>query len=321
MKTAYLFVHFREISTPEGEQVRFALSLDGFNWEPVNDGRPLMWAYYGDKGVRDFTVTHSVLDGKYYILATDLSLAYSMRKYDRRDFWNKVSCEGSKCLAVWESEDLVQWSEQRLVKIGNEDFGCLWAPDVIFDKDKEDYIVHYSASHASNGYGAKAIYFSRTKDFVNFTEPELLHRDPEGEVIDSAIYEEDGKYYMFVKNHCSPNRVVLTVSDNVTGPYVRVPAFDEAMEREGVERGLYEAPTAVKLDDGRWCLFIDFYGASGEGQGYVPFVSDSLASGDFRRADESFRFPYGFKHGTILKITKDDYDRIKAHDWGKIIGW
>ncbi len=320
MSSAYLFVHFREMSTPEGEQVRFSLSLDGFNWEAVNDGRPLMWAYYGDKGVRDFTITHSVLDGKYYILATDLSLAYNMRRY-RRQFWDKVSREGSKCLAVWESDDLVHWSEQKLVKIGDEDFGCLWAPDIIFDEKEGDYIVHYSASHKSNDFGPKAIWYSRTKDFKTYSSPEILYKNPEGEIIDSAIYEEDGKYYMFVKNHCSPNRVVLMVADSVTGPYERVTAFDEAMEREGVQRGLYEAPTAVKLDDGRWCLFIDFYGASGAGQGYVPFVADSLAAGDFSRADESFRFPYGFKHGTILKITKDDYDRIKAHDWGKIRGW
>ncbi len=314
METAYLFVHFREMSTPDGEQVRFALSLDGFNWEAVNDGRPLMWAYFGDKGVRDFTITRSVLDGKYYILATDLSIAYGVRKYRRR-FWQEVSRNGSKCLALWESEDLVNWTEQRLVEIGNEDFGCLWAPDIIFDREAGDYIVHYSASHVSNDYGPKAIWYSRTKDFKTYTEPQLLHKREEGEIIDSAIYEEDGKYYMFVKNHCDPNRVVLTVSDKVTGPYKRVEAFDEAMEREGVERGLYEAPTAVKLDDGRWCLFIDFYGVPGEGQGYVPFVADSLASGDFRRADESFRFPYGFKHGTILKITREDYDRIRAHDW------
>lgn len=321
MNSAYLFVHFREISTPEGEQVRFALSLDGFNWESVNDGRPLMWAYYGDKGVRDFTITHSKIDGKYYILATDLSLAYSMRKYGRRAFWGEVTRNGSRGLAMWCSDDLVHWSEQKIVNVVTENFGCLWAPDIIYDEKEGDYIVHYSATSKETDYGPKAIYYSRTKDFVNFTAPELLYRNPEGEVIDSAIYEDGGRYYMFIKNHCNPNRVVLLAADSVTGPYERVKAFDEAMEREDVERGLYEAPTAVKLDDGRWCLFIDYYGVSGEGQGYVPFVCDDISTGDFRRADESFKFPYGFKHGTILKITKEDYDNIKAHDWGKIIGW
>ena len=318
MKQNYLFVHFREISTPEGEQVRFGLSRDGFNWESVNDGRPLMWAYYGDKGVRDFTIIRSKLDGKFYILATDLSLAYSVRAY-RPDFWKHVSEQGSKCLEVWESEDLVHWTEQRLAKIGDDDFGCLWAPDIIFDNDTGDYVVHWSSAHKSNNYGPKAIWYARTKDFKTFTKPEILYKKEDSEVIDSAIYEEDGWYYMFVKSHGNPNRCMLLRSDRLTGEYKRVEAFDRSMEK--IEAGLYEAPTAVRLEDGRWCLFLDFYGASGEGQGYVPFVAESLASGEFVRSDEKFSFPYGFKHGTILTITPEEFDRIKAHNWGKIIGW
>ena len=118
MQQAYLFVHFREMCTPDGEQLRFALSRDGFHWEAVNEGRPLLWAYYGDKGVRDFTIVRSRIDGRFYILATDLSLAYTMRAH-REGFWPYVSRHGSKCLALWESDDLVHWSEQRLVQIGN----------------------------------------------------------------------------------------------------------------------------------------------------------------------------------------------------------
>ena len=67
MAQAYLFVHFREKTTPDGEQVYFGISRDGFHWEAVNDGAPVLWAYYVDKGVRDFTITHSIETGKYYI--------------------------------------------------------------------------------------------------------------------------------------------------------------------------------------------------------------------------------------------------------------
>lgn len=34
---SYLFVHFREKYTEDGEQVYFALSKDGYCWERVND--------------------------------------------------------------------------------------------------------------------------------------------------------------------------------------------------------------------------------------------------------------------------------------------
>ena len=89
-----------------------------------------------------------------------------------------------------------------------------------------------------------------------------------------------------------------------------MPAFDESMA--GLEEGVYEAPAAVRLEDGRWCLFLDYYGVPGEGQGYVPFVADSLAGGRFVRADERFTFPYGYKHGTILTITPGQYERLAA---------
>ena len=308
----YLFVHFREKATPDGEQVYFGLSRDGCHWEAVNGGAPVLWAFYGDKGVRDFTIIRCEENGKFYIIATDLSLAYGMRNQYRHS-WDEIGRNGSKCLALWESDDLTDWTEQRLVRLGNEDFGCLWAPDVICDREQGDYVLHWSSSHCANGYGPKGIYYSRTKDFRSFTEPKVLYRKDDSGVIDSAIYEEDGRYYLFVKSEANPAKIILLAADHVTGPYERVESFDRSMET--VESGLYEAPTAVRLEDGKWCLFLDYYGVPGEGQGYVPFVAESLKSGEFVRADRAFSFPYGFKHGTILTITIEEYERIKGHSW------
>lgn len=309
---AYLFVHFREKTTPDGEQVHFGLSRDGFCWEEVNHGLPVLWAYYGDKGVRDFTIVRCPQTGKFYIFATDLSLSYGMRNQYHKS-WQEIGRHGSKNFSVWESENLVDWTEQRLVKIGTQDFGCLWAPDILYDKEEKDYLLHWSSAHAENGYGAKKIYYSRTKDFRHFSNPKVLYQKEDSGIIDSAIYEEDGLYYLFVKSESNPSKVILLCAEHTTGPYQRVEAFDQSME--GVESGLYEAPTAVRLADGRWCLFLDYYGVQGAGQGYIPFIGQSLRSGKFLRADQAFAFPYGFKHGTILTITMEEYERIKNHDW------
>ncbi|MDE6638983.1 MAG: glycoside hydrolase family 43 protein [Acetatifactor sp.] len=306
---AYLFVHFREKTSPDGEQVYFGLSRDGFTWEEVNHGQPVLWAYYGDKGVRDFTITKCEKTGKYYILATDLSLSYGMRNQYHHS-WEEIGRNGSKYFSLWESTDLVSWSEQRLVKLGDDDFGCLWAPDIIFDRKEGDYVIHWSSSHKSNDYGNKAIYYSRTKDFETFSKPEILYRKEDSGVIDSAMYEEDGKYYLFVKSEGNPERIILLEAESVTGPFERIKAFDESMKV--IEAGLYEAPTAVRVEDGKWCLFLDYYGVPGAGQGYIPFVADSLASGRFVRSDKDFRFPYGYKHGTIIKISQEEYERIHA---------
>ena len=310
----YLFVHFREKTSPEGEQVYFAVSRDGFHWEALHGGQPVLWAYYGDRGVRDMTIVRDERTGRFHIFATDLSLAYGMRgKYQHA--WRNINLHGSKALAHWWSDDLTHWSEQEMITLGDEQFGCLWAPDVIRDPERGDYVLHWSSTHASNDFGPMAIFYSRTRDFTTFTPPALLYRREGSSCIDSAMYEEGGKFYLFVKSDKNPNCVIELVSDHVTGPFTQVQAFDEAMR---AMTGCYEAPTAVRLDDGRWSLFLDFYGVRGAGQGYVPFLAPSLSSGAFVRSDAAFHFPYGFKHGTILTITEEEYDRLKARDWDDV---
>lgn len=308
----YLFVHFREKSTSDGEQVYFGLSRDGFHWEQVHGGKPVLWSNLGEQGVRDCTIIRGD-DGIYRIFATDLSLAHNFqKKYNAH--WPTVARNGSKCLSMWESPDLLHWSQQRLVQLGDADFGCLWAPDVIRDFKTGEYVLHWSSSHACNGYGDMAIFCSRTRDFRHFTKPELLYRKEDAGVIDSAIYAEDGLYYLFVKSDRNPERILLLQSADVQGPYTRVEAFDESML--SIEEGLYEGATATKLPDGRWCLLLDYYGVPGEGQGYVPFVAPTLASGRFVRADGDFSFPYGYKHGTVIAITQEEYEAICAFDYG-----
>lgn len=310
---AYLFVHFREKPTPDGEQVYFGISRDGFHWEPVNGGKPVLWATLGEKGVRDCTVIRGG-DGKYRIFATDLSLAHNFRsKYNSH--WPTVARNGSKCLAMWESDDLLHWSAQRLLRLGDENFGCLWAPDVFYDPENRDYVLHWSSCHAHNGFGNMGIWFSRTKDFCTFSQPRLLYEKADAGVIDSAIYVENGRYFLFVKSDNAPERILLLQADHAEGPYHRNRAFDESML--AVEAGLYEGATAVRLEDGTWCLFLDYYGVPGEGQGYVPFVAQSMESGRFVRSDARFSFPYGYKHGTVIPITAAQYEAIAAYDYEK----
>lgn len=307
---AYLFVHFKEKNTPDGEQVYFGISRDGFIWQAVNNSQPMLWSYFGDKGVRDMTITRTTA-GKYVILATDLSLSYGMKgRY--QGSWQRIKELGSQQLVKWESRDLMIWSMQEMKTVADGDLGCVWAPDIIYDRKKKDYVVHWSAPSAASWYMKMGIYYNRTKDFKRFSKPQLLYEKADTSVIDSAIYEEDGKYYLFVKSDSNPETIILLTATEITGPYERVQAFDECMAH--LEQGQYEAPTVIKLKDGRWYLFLDYYGAkTAEGHGYVPFVADSLASGRFEPCKEAFSFPYGFKHGTIIEIAEEEYERLAAY--------
>lgn len=308
--SCYLFVHFREKRSPDGEQVYFGLSRDGFRWEAVNGGQPVLWAYCGDHGVRDMTITRGPAGG-FDIFATDLSLAYGMRgKY--HNSWEAVRTEGSRCLAHWHSEDLVNWSDEELLPLGDGRFTSLWAPDVL--KDGDDYLLHWTSPDPDRPGHPQVIFASRSRDLRTWGEPFVLFRREEGDTIDSACYREGDRWYLFVKSAKNPSRVQLFRSACPTGPWERMEVFDRAMVAAGAD-GHYEAPTALRLPDGRWVLYLDWFGAKGSEQGYRPFLADRLADPCFVRADGDFTFPYRFKHGTVLEITEEEYARVRDHDW------
>jgi sucrose-6-phosphate hydrolase SacC (GH32 family) len=292
---------------PEGEQVYYGLSKDGFLWEQVNGGRPIIYSTKSAKGVRDHTICRGK-HGRFHIISTDLSLANYTIKNGAID-WVDISTNGSKYLSMWESDDLVNWSEQRLFIPGGEGFGCLWAPEITYAPEDDIYILHWSSSYPEGG-DWKAIFYTRTKDFCEFSKPEILYRKEDSGIIDSAMYWDNGMYYLFVKSEKNPARLIMLRSSCPAGPFTRIYDFDKEMEKTAKEPH-YEAPTVYQMTDGRWCLLLDYYGVPGEGQGYVPFIADDISTGLFIRSDDVIRFPYGFKHGTVLAITDEEYSRIK----------
>ncbi len=81
--------------------------------------------------------------------------------------------------------------------------------------------------------------------------------------------------YLFVhfREKTTPDGELLR-ADEITGPYTRIPAFDKSME--AIEEGKYEAATAVKLEDGRWYLFLDYYGVPGAGRAMCRLSQTAL---------------------------------------------
>ena len=67
----YLFVHFKEKITPDGEAVYFGKSKDGLNWETVNGGNPVLMSTKGEKGCRDIEIVR-LHTGGFVIITTDL---------------------------------------------------------------------------------------------------------------------------------------------------------------------------------------------------------------------------------------------------------
>ena len=308
----YLFVHFKEKRTPDGEQIYFAVSKDGFHWDAINGGQPVLWAMLNEKGVRDATIARAS-NGRFYIIATDLSLSYMMRNVYKNN-WHNVQKDGSNCLMMWESDDLLHWSEEKALPVREPGTGCCWAPDVIQDRKTGEFILHWSSPDIDNGM-KMCIYYTRTSDFEHFTPAQKLCEKEDSGIIDSCMVEENGKFYLWVKSDRNPCAVIMYESDNITGPFTRRYEFDEEMNGLNGGPGAYEAPTACRLEDGGYNLFLDFFGVSGKGQGYVSFHSQDISTAVFKRNDADFSYPYGFKHGTILAITEEEYNNIINFDY------
>lgn len=295
----FLFVTFRGEATPMTEQIYFASSPDGRHWDGLNGGKPVLISKLGEKGVRDPYILRSHDGSKFYILATDLSINLN---HD----WTRAVQAASKSIVIWESADLVNWSEPRLVKVAADDAGCTWAPEAVYDEDTGDYLVFWASKNASDGFAKQRIWASRTKDFITFGKP-FVYIDKPQDVIDADIIRANGSYYRFSKDE-KYKAINMEVSSKLMGPWQDVPEFSLSKIRgyEGPECFLLEPAAGAKPPT--WCLLLDQYSI---GAGYQPFLTHDLVGGQFTPATD-ISFPFLFRHGAVLSLTAAEYGRVKA---------
>ena len=131
---AYLFAYFKGEGLAQGEQIYFAVSKDGLHWPDLNDGNPVLTSSLGEKGLRDPFIMRSADGNKFFVIATDLKI------YGNGN-WSAAQTSGSKSIMVWESSDLINWSDQRMCQVAPEGAGCTWAPEAFYDEDEQTYVV------------------------------------------------------------------------------------------------------------------------------------------------------------------------------------
>lgn len=307
--TDYFFAYFAGEGYEDGEQIYFASSQDGMNWEDLNNNKPVLNSTLGEQGVRDPFIIRSPEGDKFYLIATDL-------KINGGNGWTAAQEAGSQSLMIWESTDLVQWSEQRMVEVSADiEAGCTWAPEATYDPVTGEYIVYWASKTKTDQYAKQRVYYAKTRDFYTFTEPQVYIEKNESS-IDTTIIENNGTYYRYTKNEggktnevgASTKTIFLEKSNHVLGTYTSVPS-------ETLNKNQYvEGPTIFKLnqDDAAqdtWCLLVDDFG----GIGYYPLVTNDLDSGDFSVPEKgTYRMPSRARHGTPIRITSAEYETLAA---------
>lgn len=338
--TDYLFAHFTGTEGAESdEQIYFATSRDATTFTDTRpDGDPALSVdrTQGDGGVRDPFLVRSPEGDRFYLIATDLSI-YHRGGWGNADATNS----GSTRMAVWESTDLVNWSEPRFPDIAGliPDAGMMWAPEAIWDEASQQYYVFWATrSEAQNEIGDPVnMYIATTRDFVTFSDP-VKWIDREHSIIDTTVFQVGDWFY----RASGDGQITIEKSKAIASPTVSALPRETGSEDEWVlvgtlqsimdgtnescatgtnySGGCLEGPEFFQYndddagaDEALYGLMADQYGA---GLGYLPFRTGDIGSTSADDWSKATDVDYGAlkkRHGTILPITSEEYDRVMRH--------
>ncbi|MDN4464805.1 immunoglobulin-like domain-containing protein [Microbacterium aurantiacum] len=341
---AYVWAFF----TGEGagaEQISLAASRgnDALAWNTLNDGEPLFSSTLGTQGLRDPFIIRSPEGDRFYMLATDLKIDGLPGGF------RTAQISGSTHIEVWESNDLVNWSEQRHVKVSSDFAGNTWAPEAYWDEDLDTYVVFWASNMYPTANPAdrsdvtyNQMMYATTDDFVTFSEakPWINVRRGNGlGMIDSTVAQIGDTYYRFTKDEASmtirlekSTNLTASVSGSLPGTTGAADQWTLIKERvasglpNGEPGGTYnqgEGPSIFPSNPGDvngfdWFLFIDQPSYHGGPNYYIPFGSDDLADGDSWQplgAKLRANLPQNSdggkpRHGTIIPVTRAEYQKV-----------
>lgn len=184
----YLMVHFVEDSAGYAEKIYLDISR-GDNpeqWDPLNGREPILASNLGTTGTRDPYITYNPETETYYIIATDLRVFNANDPDWNNENWGAWASQGSTKMNVWESKDLITWSNVRQLDVsldtdGNTAayLGMMWAPEATWVDDyygegQGAFVVYWSsnvysdAAHTQSD-GGSDIMWGATTDFTQDT--------------------------------------------------------------------------------------------------------------------------------------------------------
>ena len=315
-----------------------------FAFADMNNGKPVLVSSVGEKGVRDPYLYRSPEGDRFFLIATDLSVFNRGGWFINEQGYYDPSTTGSSNLVLWESTDLINWGEPKLLPVAPANAGMAWAPEMIFDDETGEYIIFFSSSimNPETKYKAKpnAIYYVATRDFVHFSDTKIFidnQSEPDGkprEIIDTTVIKIGDYFYSASKdgdNAEANGGIVILRNKKLLDAegWEKVLDLDEldlkldGLKIDVLDNSTLEGPELFQYNKKDWAdpnvpeygLMADQYSV---GAGYLPLKTTNLE--DVTNLDNSWKVlsadEYSFdrlkkRHGTILRITKEEVDRLK----------
>lgn len=310
----YMFAYFTG-NTVEGENIYFAASNgnNALDWTELNGGQPVLKSTQGTRGLRDPFILRSHEGDRFWILATDLSIGSGTS-------WGDAVKFGSRYLEIWESTDLKNWSTQRHVLVSPPEAGNTWAPEAFYDEALGEYVVFWASSlyEASDVNRTGSTYhrmlYSKTTDFVNFTEAEIWQDTPGKSRIDSTVLQVGDTYERFTKDEGGTATgcvdIIQESSTNLTAPVSEWKLVTSCIGDNAGTQAI-EGPTSFKSNPGdvhgdKFYLFVDEF----SGRGYIPLETTDIANPDWQ-VSSNYSLPASPRHGTVLAVTAAELKALK----------
>jgi beta-xylosidase len=281
----YLFCYFKG----NGDGLHLAYSEDAYQWHAMFDDSTLLKpAVSKDKLFRDPCIIRG-RDGKFHMVWTVS--------------WN------DRGIGYSSSEDLMHWSDQQFIPVmaNEESARNCWAPEITYDKKKQDYIIYWATTitgrfpskdtAAESGYNHR-MYYVRTKDFKKFSKTKLLY-DPGFSVIDATIVPSGSEYLMFLKNETRApleKNIRVAHAKSVAGPWSAPgPAITGNYWAEG--------PTVLRSNR-MWIVYFDKY----REHQYGAVASSDLVH--WKEMSSAVSFPAGMRHGTVFTVSRKEFENL-----------
>lgn len=317
----YLYCHMSN----NGEWTAYAVSEDGLNYEEIIEGAPV----FDNKehariegGTRDAYITRKHDGSGYLMVTTDMCVGKSKQ-------WFNYGID------LLTSDDMIDWQSKTFdfrqgASIFSDpdspdpykDYSTIkrvWAPQIFWDENyvwpdgrKGGYMIYYSLWNPDDGEAYDRMYYSYADEsFTTLTKPRVL-LDWGYATIDADInyLESDGLYHMMIKKEGGKPGLFTSTAKQLTGPW-SLPVEDDYVDFEGNKK----------------CEGVSAFQIPGEDGWRIAYIEYSSKPRHYRicKADKymrNFSDPHDIvgvaapQHGSFMRITKDEYDLLKA--WSKV---
>lgn len=319
----YLFCHMNDRGRA---WTAYALSRDGFHYHDLLNGDSIFSdAEHAriEGATRDAYIFRKHDGSGYLMLCTDMNVG-RFRDLKKQAEWDNYG------ICLLRSNDLLHWESVSFdYRKGREIFSDpksesvykdwstinrVWAPQAVWDADylwpdgkKGGYFVYYSMWNRAEERYDRMYYSYADESFTKLTQPRLLF-DWGYATIDADInwVDADKKWHMMIKKEGGTPGLFTSEAPTLTSPWPE-PKDDDYVNFEGKKK----------------CEGVSAFQLAGQKDWIIGYIEYSSRPKNYRlcladKTMHNFREPRNIEgvsrpqHGSFLRITKEEYERLQA---------